>query len=160
NKDILQLSSPTGQASLGVSPDANLKLRTVLQRAAKRIDGKFPNEPEVEMRLRYTIGFALNSVGDYAGALAQFEKVVSLSQKLRAPDNPSPPSAESGAAGVPRLLGHRDVALPLLEKNVERHKAILGEEDPQTLVAMNGLQSMYRAEGRLDEALELAARVL
>ena len=44
------------QLSGSVSPDADLRLRTVLQRAAKRIDGKFPNEPEVEMRLRYTIG--------------------------------------------------------------------------------------------------------
>src|SRR5262249_23426559 len=76
DKDLLQLASPSGQVTQGVSPDANLRIRTVLQRAAKRIDGKFPNEPEVEMRLRYTIGYALSNVGDYAGALAQFEKVL------------------------------------------------------------------------------------
>src|SRR5439155_12254371 len=55
NKDLLQLSSPWGQANQGLVPDVNLTLRTVLQRAARRIDGKFVNEPEVEMKLRYTI---------------------------------------------------------------------------------------------------------
>src|SRR5207253_78969 len=59
NKDLLQLSSPHGQASQGLTPDANLTLRTVLQRAAKRIDGKFVEEPEVQMKIRYTIGVAL-----------------------------------------------------------------------------------------------------
>ncbi len=66
NKDLLLLASTMGQANSGVSPDANLKLRTVLQRAATRIDGKFPHQPEVEMKLRYTIGYAFTSVGDYA----------------------------------------------------------------------------------------------
>src|SRR4029078_731060 len=88
DKDILQLASPAGQAAGGVSPDATLTLRTALQRAAKRIDGKFPNEPEVEMRLRKTIGFALASVGDPAGALPQFEKVVALAEESRGRDDP------------------------------------------------------------------------
>src|SRR5436853_269702 len=52
NKDLLLLASPLEQASFGVTPDANLRMSTVLQRAAKRIDGKFPNELDVEMQLR------------------------------------------------------------------------------------------------------------
>src|SRR5262249_17155005 len=121
-KDILQLSSASGQARLGLSPDANLKLSTVLQRAAGRIDGKFPNGPEVEMRLRYTIGYALGAVGDYAGALAQFEKVAASSRELLGRDHAYTLNAEYRIASMHRNLRHFDVALSLLEENVERHK--------------------------------------
>ncbi|HEY1375637.1 MAG TPA: serine/threonine-protein kinase [Gemmataceae bacterium] len=160
NNDLLGLSSPTGQASNGVTPDANLRIRTLLQRAAKRIDGKFPNEPEVEMRLRYTIGYALTSVGDYAGALPQFEKVAAVAQALKGRDDPFTLVAEYRLACTHRNLGHRDLALPLLEENRERHKAILGEGHRQTLISGNGLSMAYYAAGKKDKALQVAQEVL
>jgi serine/threonine protein kinase/tetratricopeptide (TPR) repeat protein len=158
--DILRLSSPMGQVSQGVVPDANLKLRTALQRAAKRIDGKFANEPEVEMRIRYTIGFLLLSLGDNTGALPQFEKVAAYSRKLLGPDDAYTLNAEYRLACTHRQLGHPDIALPMLEENVERHKRILGETHVQTLVAMNGLAMTYSAKGQYDKALKLARRTL
>src|SRR5262249_21643606 len=139
DKDLLQLASPSGQATRGVAPDPNLKIRTLLQRAAKRIDGKFPNEPEVEMRLRYTIGFALDRTGDHAGALAQFEKVAAYAQELLDRDHAYTLNAEYRVAALHIALHRLDIALPLLEENLERHKAILGEQHVQTLVVMSGL---------------------
>jgi non-specific serine/threonine protein kinase/serine/threonine-protein kinase len=160
DRDILQLASPEGQLASGVSPDADLKLRTVLQRAAKRIDGKFPNEPEVEMRLRYTIGYALAKVGDSAGALPQFEKAASRARELVGRDDPFTLLAEYRLVSMHRHLGPIDVALPRLEENVERHKAILGEGHRQTLVAMNGLVLAYGAAKQTEKALQLAEQVL
>jgi eukaryotic-like serine/threonine-protein kinase len=160
DRDILQLASPEGQLASGVSPDADLKLRTVVQRAAKRIDGKFPNEPEVEMRLRYTIGYALAKVDDHAAALPQFEKAASLARGVLGRDDPFTLLAEYRAAGTHRHLDPIDVALPLLEENVERHKAVLGHGHRQTLVAMNGLLRAYGAAGQTEKALRLAEQAL
>jgi eukaryotic-like serine/threonine-protein kinase len=160
NKDILQMASPLGQVVGGVSPDANLKLRTVLERASKQIEGKFPNEPEVEMRLRYTIGWALQSVGDYDGALPQFEKVVSISRQLLGRDDAYTLKAEYRVAGMHRHLRHFDIAMPLLVENVERHKTILGPNHEQTFQAMNGLAMAYYSAGQTNKALALAAETL
>jgi serine/threonine protein kinase len=160
NKDILQLSNPLGQASSGVSPDANLTLRTVLRRAAKRIDGKFPNEPEVEMRLRYTIGASLVSLGDNAAALPQLEKVVAASQELLGRDDLFTLNAEYRLAGIHRQLGHVDLALRMSQENLERRKAVLGDAHPQTFRGMNGLAVAYQAKGQIDKALLVAQQNL
>jgi eukaryotic-like serine/threonine-protein kinase len=160
NEDILQLAEPWGQVLRGVSPDANLKLGTVLQRAAKRIDGKFPNEPEVEMRLRSTIGFALLSVGDAAGALAQYEKVVPLARRLRGCDDALTLKAEYRVGTTHRALRHFDIAVRLLEENVECHKAILGPNHAQTFVAMNGLAMTYYAAEQKEKARQVAEETL
>jgi eukaryotic-like serine/threonine-protein kinase len=160
NQDLLQLASPASQALEGVSPDANLKLRTVLNRAAKRIDGKFPIEPEVEMKLRDTIGFSLQSVGDYTGALAQYEKVASYARELRGRDDAFTLKAESRIGNMQRYLRNFEIAVPLLEKNVERHKATLGPEHPQTFSAMEVLSMAYHYSGRTKQALELAEQTL
>jgi eukaryotic-like serine/threonine-protein kinase len=160
NEDILHFASPFGQVAGGVSPDANLRLRTVLQRAAKRIDGKFPNEPEVEMRLRYTIGVSLATVGDYAGALTQYEKVVSHAQQLLSRDDPFTLKSEYRLASMHRMLKNFDIAVPLLEENVQRHKSILGPDNPQTFMAMNGLSMTYHQQGQKEKALHVALETL
>src|SRR5262249_48071184 len=50
NEDLLFQAAPDG------SPDRDLRLRTVLDRAARNIEGRFPSQPLVEARLRTTIG--------------------------------------------------------------------------------------------------------
>jgi hypothetical protein len=160
NKDLLQLAGPLGQINGGVAPDPNLKLRTVIQRAAKRIDGRFPNEPEVEMRLRHTIGYALCSAGDFAAALAQFEKVVAYSQELQGRDHAFTLLAEYRVGVMHKHLRHFDVAVTLLEENVERHITILGQGNVHTLLAMNGLAIAYQAAGQKEKALQLAEQTL
>jgi serine/threonine protein kinase len=156
NTDLLQLSSALEQANHGLTPDANLTLRTVLQRAAKRIDGKFANEPDVQMKVRNTIAYALGRVGDHAGALAQYQKVAPYLHETLGPDNPETLLAELRVAGLHRLLGHKDIALPLLEQNLGKHRAALGPAHPQTHLSMNALAIAYGAYGRKDEALALA----
>jgi eukaryotic-like serine/threonine-protein kinase len=161
NQDLLQLSSPLEQASHGLTPDTNLKYRFVLQRAAKRIDGRFANEPEVEMKIRYTIGNALPHIGDYAGALAQYQKVLPWFQETLGPDDPETLLAEYRMAVLHRHLGHNsDIAVPLLERNLEKHKAIMGPQHTQTLEVMNGLSTAYRFGGQKQKALQLGEETL
>ena len=69
-QDLLAQASPNQQ------PDRDLKLRTVLDRAAARIDGRFPGMPAVEAAIRSTLGQTLVSLGEMrqasAAASAQF----------------------------------------------------------------------------------------
>jgi tetratricopeptide (TPR) repeat protein len=112
------------------------------------------------MKLRYTIGVSLASVRDYAGALVQYEKVVSHARKLLSRDDPFTLKSEYRLASMHRMLKNFDIAVPLLEENVERHKTILGPDNPQTFLAMNGLSMTYHEKGQKEKALQVALETL
>jgi eukaryotic-like serine/threonine-protein kinase len=157
DRDLLQASSPLGQIDRGFTPDANLKLRTVLQRAAKRIDGRFAQQPEVEMRLRTTVGFALSYTGDLKGALAQYEKAVPYFQRNLGLDDPTTLGAMYRLAAVYMKLGQYDKAISIQQRVFERRKALHGLEHAQTLRSLNGLVLTYLSKGENRKALELGA---
>src|SRR5262249_15810594 len=56
--DLLAQASAAAQARPGITPDPDLKVRTVLDRAAARLAGKFDKQPLVESSIRRTIGKA------------------------------------------------------------------------------------------------------
>jgi eukaryotic-like serine/threonine-protein kinase len=160
DNDLLQASTPLGQVDRGITPDANLKLRTVLQRAAKRIDGRFAQQPEVEMRLRYTIGYALLSTGDFKGALAQFEKAVPYFQQNLGPDDPTTLKAMYRMAGAYSKLGQHNRAISLYEQVFERHKALYGLRHSKTAYSLNILAMEYLAVGQTRKAREFAEQAV
>lgn len=160
DNDLLQASTPLGQYERGLTPDANLKLRTVLQRAAKRIDQRFAGQPEVEMRLRSTIGSALHSTGDDKGALAQFERAVPYFQKGLGPDDPTTLEAMYSMAKVYSHLGQHDRAISLHEHIFERCKALHGLGHPKTSYSLNALAIEHLAVGQTRKAREFAEQAV
>ena len=78
---------------------------------------------------------------------------------MRGRDHPYTLNAEYRVAAMHQNL-HHDIALPLLEENVERHKAVLGQAHVQTFVAMNGLAAAYYAAGQREKGLQLAEQTL
>src|SRR5262249_32914826 len=54
--DLLAQASAGNQATPDIKPDPDLKVRTALDRAAARIEGKFAAQPLVESSIRFTIG--------------------------------------------------------------------------------------------------------
>ena len=54
--DLLAQASADAQSGPKTKPDPDLKVRTALDRAADRIEGKFAKQPEVEAAIRNTIG--------------------------------------------------------------------------------------------------------
>lgn len=160
NQDILLLASPLEQATHGVAPNANLRLRTVLQNAARSIDGKFAEEPEVEMEIRYTIGYALFRLDDHRGALAQYEKVVPYFQQTLGADDPKTLTAEYRMAKIQHGLKKYDIAVPMLERSLDKHQAVRGPHHIETFAVMNALSLAHRSAGRTDKATKLSEQLL
>jgi hypothetical protein len=75
-------------------------------------------------------------------------------------DDPYTLKSEYRLAFIHRRLHHFDIALPLLEENVQRYKTILGPGHENTLVAMNGLAIAYHLAGERGKALKLAEETL
>ena len=59
--DLLELADSRRQAGASMLADPDLKVKTLVLRAARRIDGRFTDKPVVEAALRTTIANALRS---------------------------------------------------------------------------------------------------
>jgi len=68
--DLLGQASAYNQSK----PDPNITVRTVLERAAQGIQGKFDRQPEVEAGIRDTMGQTYIDLGLYREARTQFER--------------------------------------------------------------------------------------
>jgi tRNA A-37 threonylcarbamoyl transferase component Bud32 len=65
-KDLLQLAAPLRQSSeqsSGVKMDPDLKVRDLVLRAARKVEGKFKDQPLVEAEIRSTLGWTLREIG-------------------------------------------------------------------------------------------------
>ncbi len=64
----------------GVSLQADLSVRTLLDRTARRLDTAFGTEPAAEARLRATIGRAYTSLGEHETAERHLRRALELSE--------------------------------------------------------------------------------
>ena len=73
-----------------MTPNRDLTLRTVLDRASRNIEGRFPSQPLVEAKIRTTLAVTYQSLGEYPTAerraLARV-RAVSRYPRLRARSN-------------------------------------------------------------------------
>ena len=67
-RDLLWKADPRS------TPDRDLKVREVLSRAARTIEGKFADQPLVEGAIRETLGNAFSGLGEYREAEPQYNK--------------------------------------------------------------------------------------
>jgi hypothetical protein len=66
-------------------PDPNLRLRTVLDRAAQRVEGETALNPAAELRMRAFLATAYEEVGEEEKAKAQRDRVLVLSREMIGP---------------------------------------------------------------------------
>jgi eukaryotic-like serine/threonine-protein kinase len=71
-------ASNSGQAGPDTKPDPELKIRTALDRAVSRIEGKFHGQPHVEVSIRQTIGNSYLDLGLFPQAQRQLERALDL----------------------------------------------------------------------------------
>jgi tetratricopeptide (TPR) repeat protein len=165
--DLLSQASARVQSRPTSRPDPDLKVRTVLDRAAAKIQGKFYAQPRVEASIRYTIGKAYFDLGVYPEAQRQWERAVELQRRAVGPDHPDTLTSMNDLADAYRMQSVYAQAELLLSEVVEKRRRVLGEENPETLNSMNELAVLYldrgkyaQAESLLVKALEVQRRVL
>ncbi|MFZ0479557.1 MAG: serine/threonine-protein kinase [Terriglobales bacterium] len=165
--DLLAQASANNQSGPTTKPDPDLKVRTALDRAAERIEGKFANQPEVESAIRDTIGQTYNSLGVFTEARKQLELALALRRKALGPNNPETLRTQVDLGSVALGEGKFPEAEDLFGKAIDASSRAQGPVNPDTLHFMNRLGSVYYQEGKLAQsettyasALETARRVL
>lgn len=156
NDDLL---AATGAAK---NPSRSMPLGEVLDAAAARLEGKFPDEPLVEAAIRGTLGLSYLKLGDYAAAEPQVRRAHALREAHLPPGDPARFETQSLMAYLLGRFGQFADAVANYEQLVAqcRENPGLGEVATATVVGGLGWTRMQmgqfeRAEPLLREAVDL-----
>jgi eukaryotic-like serine/threonine-protein kinase len=158
--DLLAQASAAKQSGPNTKPDPDLKVRTVLDRAATRITGRFERQPEVEAAVRDTIGQTYLDLGLYQEARVQLQRALELQRRALGEKNPEALRTAVRLARAFEREGKYAQAETLLQQTLEIQRRLLGPEHPDTLSSMNYLASVYYSQGKYAQAEALDRQIL
>jgi tetratricopeptide (TPR) repeat protein len=154
NRDLLFQGSPEQ------SPDRDLKMRAVLDRASKKVEGRFASQPVVEARIRTTLGDAYQSLGEHALAREHARRAYELYRDKLGPLDPHTVGAMNNVATSLFYDGKLEEAEKLYVETLELEKQVFGPEDRITLATMSNLGAALAGRRKLEDAEKLLKETL
>jgi tetratricopeptide (TPR) repeat protein len=158
--DLLAQAGASAQSGPNTKPDSDLKVRTALDRAAQRIEGKFTKQPEVEASIRDTMGTTYVDLGLYPEARKQLERALELRRRVLETEDARTLKTMAHLGWVADLQGKYAEAEVLESKALEAQRRVLGPEHRDTLESMNYLAVIYDDEGKRAQAEALDVQTL
>jgi serine/threonine protein kinase/tetratricopeptide (TPR) repeat protein len=158
--DLLAQASANNQSGSGATPDPDLTVRTALDRAAGRIEGKFRDQPGVEAEIRETMGKTYAELAQYAESRTQLERALELDRQVWGPEHPRTLATLNQLGRTAWHQAKFADAEALLGPALEIERRVLGPEHPDTLFCMNNLGNVYRAQRKDDQAEALYSQTL
>jgi eukaryotic-like serine/threonine-protein kinase len=158
--DLLAQASVYTQSGPNTKLDPDLKVRTALDRAAERIEGKFATQPEVEASIRETVGRTYMGLGLYPEARKQLKRALELRRQVFGAENAKTLKSVWLVGRVALMQGKYAEAEVLDSQALEAQRRILGPEYPDSLRSTSDLASVYDHEGKYAQAEGLFAQSL
>jgi serine/threonine protein kinase len=143
-----------------IGREPNIKVRTLLDRAAKRIDGRFQAQPLTEAAIRRTIGATYRALGELPAAQLHLEKALALFIQHRGETHTDTITAKNLLATLYQDLGMYSDAERLHRDVLEATLARVGENHIDTFTAKINLALLYQNQGQTAQAESLYAEVL
>jgi tetratricopeptide (TPR) repeat protein len=140
--------------------DPDVKVRTLLDRAAKAIEHKFRDQPLTEAAVRLALADAYRELGQDAEAQKHAKRAVALRSAKLGSDHPDTLTSRRKLGIMYRDGGKRDQGDALLAEVLETRTASLGPEHPQTLLSKTDQAARYFHEGDKDRAIAIFEDVL
>jgi tetratricopeptide (TPR) repeat protein/predicted Ser/Thr protein kinase len=149
--DILEQATPgENQRSKQIT------VEQALDRAVQKIDGAFPDEPEVEASIRQIVGSVFSNLGLYRKGEPQLRKALELREANLGPDHPDTLDAAMNLGGLLWEDSRLSEAETIIRKCIAQYRRTLGPDHPRTLSAIHYLAQVLRNQGRLAEGERLA----
>ncbi len=158
--DLLAQASVRTQSGPNTKPDPHMEVRTALDRAAARIEGKFAERPAVEAAIRRTIANTYSDLGLLAEAQSQIERAIELNRKALGDDAAETRHSLNDLAELYWTQARYADAAPLWNKLLQNQRRVLGKEHPETLHTITNLAALSYALGKYPEAGSLFAGAL
>ncbi len=166
-KDLLGMANAAEQAEALMSPDPDVKLRTLLDRAAEKIEERFADQPYVKAAICHAIGGAYKSIGEHQRAESLFLKALEIDCQTLGEEHPDTLKSMHSIGNVYIDQGRYDEAEAVMLKTVEFRRRTMGKEHPDTLISMEHLARIYdrqgdqqRAEKLYNDTLQILDRTL
>ncbi|HTL55957.1 MAG TPA: serine/threonine-protein kinase [Candidatus Limnocylindrales bacterium] len=137
------------QASPGYQADRDLKVRTLLDRVAERLDRATGSQPVVEASIRQTLGSIYTELGDYAKAIENYDGALRLERQHLGEDHADTLRSLYGLAMAYWWSGGMAKAGALSRSGLEQSTRVLGEKHPLTLQFMDARAATQMLNGEL-----------
>ena len=141
-------------------PDPDVKVRTLLDRAASQVGKRFGGQPLVEAEIRQTIANTYRNLGLYAEAEPQMRRAYELSRDHRGAGDLATILILQDLSLTINDLGKRQESLTMAKTVFDAMNRKLGPEEPRTVVAMQTLGVEYLLIGNYREAEPLLKKAL
>jgi non-specific serine/threonine protein kinase/serine/threonine-protein kinase len=157
--DLLAQADAASQTASG-ERDADIKVRTLLERAAADVSRKFGGQPQVEAAIRSTIADAYLGLGLFKEARQQAERAVELRRRVLGPEHRDTLASLATLGRAEYHLGELQQAEALHTRLLEVQKRRLGPEHPDSLETMSALAVDYFGQSKHKQAEELDRKVI
>jgi serine/threonine protein kinase len=154
------LQEVLSQASPWREPDRELKLRTVLDRVASRLEKGSGQPPLVEASVRLMIGQLYNELGDFRAGRPHLEWALKTQRHGLGPEDPRTLATMHHLGFRLFLVDQYDEAAPILDDTLELRRRVLGAVHPDTLTTMQVAGARNAALGRYEEGERLLRQAL
>jgi len=141
--------------------------KEILDKASKQIDSELTNDPELQARMMYTMGWTYSGLGLYSRAQSLYESALEIQRRVLGPRNPDTLKSATALAATLGNEGRLADSEKLFRETLEIQRHVLGPEHRSTLFSMFSLGNPLEKEGHLAEAekveretLEIQRRVL
>jgi serine/threonine protein kinase/tetratricopeptide (TPR) repeat protein len=159
-RQVFAQGSAHGQASKTREVNRTLTVKEAMDFAAKAIEGRFADRPEIEAALRNTIGKTYFELASYEEAEPHLKTAVELREKALGADHPDTLTSVNDLATLFEAKADYTAAEPLYERALAGRERVLGADHPDTLGSINNLAQMYAAVGKFEAAEPLLKRAL
>jgi tetratricopeptide (TPR) repeat protein/tRNA A-37 threonylcarbamoyl transferase component Bud32 len=138
----------------------DIRVQQVLDQAAREVGDGFAGQPEVEARIRRTIGETYVTIGALDAAEPQIQAALESLRRTRGAEARETLEAETALGQLRLRQGRYQEAEAVLGPAGDRLAALLGEAALPAITARRLLAGTWIRAGRLEEAEKLSRRLL
>lgn len=95
------------------------------------------------------LGYHLNIIGEYAGALLYFEQSLAILKKVLGEEHPYTARSLNNMGALLQVMGDLEGARPYYAQALTIFKKVLGEKHPDTVICLNNMDLLLKEMGEL-----------
>ena len=155
NDDLLGRADPAQRAEPETSRCGKCSTRP-----PRRLRQRFADQPLVEAAIRYTIGTAYNSLGEYDDAARHLQRARQIRREQSGEDHVATINAELSLLWVAHHRAEYQQVRSRLQPLLKRCERVFGEDSATTVWAMWQLSDIERHLAHFEEAEQLGTKAL